>query len=84
MGNAPILGPLANGSNRISFWVMPRTYNADPQVARHKARKAAAVRDGRMEDAETADRNLRIAMFEKRLRELDEKLHAILAGRVTE
>jgi hypothetical protein len=36
-----------------------RTFN--PEVARCKARKAAAVRDGRIEAAETADRDLRAA-----------------------
>lgn len=47
--------------------------NVDPQVAHHRSRKATAIRDGRHQDAETADRDLRAAMLEKSIRQLAEQ-----------
>lgn len=49
---------------------MPRTYKSDPAVARHGGRKAAAVRWGNTEEAQTADQDLREALLAKRIQEL--------------
>lgn len=49
---------------------MPTTRNIDPQVARHRGRKAVAIRDGRHDTALAADRDMRAAMLEKSIREL--------------
>jgi hypothetical protein len=48
---------------------MPSTRKTDPKVARHQGRKAAAVRYGNTEEAALADRDLRAALIEQRIRE---------------
>jgi hypothetical protein len=49
---------------------MPTSRNTTPDITNPRGRKGAAVRDGRVEDAQTADRDLRAAMLEKTIREL--------------
>lgn len=50
--------------------VVAATRVIDPDVARHRARKATAVRDGRTEVAEIADRDLRAARLADHIRKL--------------
>lgn len=75
----PILGSLAQGANCNSVWPMPRKYNTTPEIAHARARYAAAVQNNNTVEAEKAARDLRNAMFQKRLRDLDESLHTFLA-----
>lgn len=42
----------------------------NPEVDRHRARKAVAIRDGRTEAAEMADRDLRAARLADSIRKL--------------
>lgn len=53
---------------------MPRSYSIDPTVARHRGRKAVATRDGRHDEAQAADRDLRAALLEQAIRELAGKV----------
>lgn len=48
----------------------PQKRVIDPEVARHRGRKATAVRDGRTEAAEMADRDLRAARLADHIRKL--------------
>lgn len=49
---------------------MPAKRNIDPQVVQQRGRKGAAIRDGRHDVAQAADRDLRAALLEKTIREL--------------
>lgn len=73
-----------------------KSRNVDPAISRPRAIKAVAIRDGRTADAEKADRELRAAMIERFVREMEEhpppplqpevfgRLVNIFAGAVTD